>query len=217
MNEQIREQLSALMDGELDADQTRFVLARANGDAELVQRWARYQLAGQALRREAMPPLRAGFADAVMAAITASPARQPLGQRLLRWGAGGAIAASVALAALVVTRPAGEAPGTAPAALVRTPSAALNAPAIAVAPAAATTTTFGRGEAAPPLLLVPNAPLDAAPASFGMETLLGPALDPRCANAGCVRHPPATASAPSVLLLAPAAREGAEAAGNARH
>ncbi|MBX3699990.1 MAG: sigma-E factor negative regulatory protein [Dokdonella sp.] len=212
MNEQIREQLSALMDGELDGHQARFVLARA--DADLVQRWGRYQVAAQVLRREPLAPLRSGFADAVMAGIAPLPRRQPMAQRLLRWGAGGALAASVAVAALVVTRPAGEVPGAAQPTLVRTPSSLQGSGAIAVAPAAATTTTFGHGQVGPPLL-VPNAPLDAAPASFGIETLLVPALDPRC-GAACGRPAQPTATAPSVLLLAPAARHDGDPAA-ARH
>lgn len=206
MNEQIREQLSALMDGELDGHQTRFLLAGA--DADLVQRWSRYQFAAQVLRREGPRPLRAGFAEAVMAAVAPLPQRPSLPRRVVHWGAGGALAASVAVMALLVTRPAGEPAGVAPPPLVRATAPAPGSPAIAVAPAAATTTTFGRGEVSPPLLF-PTPPLDAAPASYGMETLLVPALDARA------RHP--QASAPSVLLLTPVERNGAEAAGRAAH
>ena len=206
MNDQIHEQLSALMDGELEGDQARFVLARAERDPDVAYRWARYQFAAQVLRREHPVLMRDGFAESVMGAI-AAPAltvRPRMAQRVLHWGAGGAIAASVAVAALVATRPAGESP-TAPSqpAFARaTPIAA--GPSIAVAPAAATTTTFGVGDVRPPLL-APNAPLDAAPASYGMETLLVPSFDPRSGARHVQSASAAPAStAPYVLLLAPA-------------
>ena len=70
MNESIHEQLSALMDGELDGDQTRFVLARAERDPDVAVRWARYQFAAQVLRREHPVMLRDGFSESVMGAIT---------------------------------------------------------------------------------------------------------------------------------------------------
>jgi len=204
MNEPIHEQLSALMDGELDGDQTRFVLARAQRDPDVARRWARYQFAAQVLRREHPVLLREGFADSVMGAITAPTltVRPRMAHRVLRWGAGGAIAASVAVAALVVTRPAGESPTASPQPAFARATPVTAGPSIAVAPASATTTTFGPTEVRPPLL-APNVPLDAAPASYGMETLLVPSFDPRAgANA---RHAQQSASAaPYVLLIAPA-------------
>src|SRR6185369_10325309 len=64
---EIREQLSALMDGELPRDQVRFLLRRIDGDAQLAQAWARYQIAGGVLRRQAVVlPLREDFADSLM-------------------------------------------------------------------------------------------------------------------------------------------------------
>lgn len=200
MNEQIHEQLSALMDGELEGDQARFVLARAERDPDVARRWARYQFAAQVLRREHPVLMHEDFAESVMGAI-AGPAlavRPRMAHRVLRWGAGGAIAASVAVAALVATRPAGESP-TVPQPTFPRVASTVSGPAIAVAPAAATTTTFGVGEVRPPLL-APNAPLDAAPASYGMETLLVPSFDPRSG----ARHAQSASAAPYVLLLAPA-------------
>ena len=49
-------------------------------------------------------------------------------------------------------------------------------------------------------------PLDAAPASFGMETLLVPSFDPR--TGAYARHVQSASAAPYVLLVAPA--EGAQ-------
>jgi sigma-E factor negative regulatory protein RseA len=106
MNE-IHEHLSALMDGELERDRTRFLLKRIASDAELPRRWTRYHLARQALRRQHVAALAPGFAEAVFARLEQEPASRSVhaGAHWLRWGAGGAIAASVAVAALVLTRP----------------------------------------------------------------------------------------------------------------
>ena len=126
MSEDFREQLSALMDGELPRDQARFLLLRIDGDAQLTQVWARYQVAGSVLRREvAALPLRADFADIVLTHIAESSSGY--GRGLLRWAGGGAIAAAVAVFALVSTRPHVDTPG--PAALAAAPSAAVAAPA----------------------------------------------------------------------------------------
>jgi sigma-E factor negative regulatory protein RseA len=129
MSDQFREQLSALMDGELPRDQVRFLLRRVDGDAQLAQCWARYHLAGSALRRQlALPPLRDDFADVLMQRVgAASPS---YGMRIMRWAGGGAIAAAVAVLALVSTRPGGDLKETAPS-LVAVPPAA-TAPATAV-------------------------------------------------------------------------------------
>jgi sigma-E factor negative regulatory protein RseA len=104
MSEQFREQLSALMDGELPRDQVRFLLRRIDGDTQLAQVWTRYQLAGGVLRRQAaLLALRGDFADVVVQ--RASTASAGHGMRMLRWAGGGAIAAAVAVLALVSTRP----------------------------------------------------------------------------------------------------------------
>lgn len=115
--DQIGAQLSALMDGELPQDELRFLLRRIETDAGLAQRWSRYQLVRGVMRREAGVPLRADFADVLsrQLAAEAAPARRR-GSALLRWVGGGAIAASVAVMALVLTRPALQSPATAVAA-----------------------------------------------------------------------------------------------------
>ncbi len=204
MNQQINEQLSALMDGRLDGEQARFVLARAKDGEDVRQRWSRYHYAAQVLRGEHPLLLRDGFAESVMRSIE-PPARSGshFARRVVRWGAGGAIAATVAVAALVVTRPVGEMPVSAPMALTQgNASPGVSGPAIAVAPAAATTTTYGAGEIRPPLL-APGLPLDAAPASYGMETVLVPTLDPRFGAYARRTQPTQSANAPYVLLLTP--------------
>lgn len=110
--EQIREQLSALMDGELSRDETRFLLRRIDADPELAAVWSRYQMARAVLKREPIADAPGpNFSAAVIAKLDfASPVRPAY--RVLRWAGGGAIAAAVAVVALMAPRPVGDA-GTA--------------------------------------------------------------------------------------------------------
>ena len=107
-----RQQLSAMLDGELSPDQARFMLRRLQHDDGLAGCWERWQVCGDVLRGQHGALLPADFAHKVSAAIAndAAPvetrARRP-GPRLLRWGGGAALAASVAMAALLVGRHAG--------------------------------------------------------------------------------------------------------------
>lgn len=216
MNEQIDERLSSLMDGELERDGVRFLLRSAAADPA---RWERYHVARQVLRRQELVALRPGFADAVMAALADEPAMHARGpNRWLRWGAGGAIAASVAVFALVATRPAPTGPGDAPVAL-RAPATVQGA-AIAASPASATSMLGATPDVRPPLLM-PSGPVDALPASFGAEAGQTIVLDPRL-QSYLVRHYQAVGGngssgfTPYVLLTSPQpAADGASAAGPA--
>jgi negative regulator of sigma E activity len=140
-----RQQMSALMDGELAPDQARFLMRRMREDDALNDTWERWQLCGDVLRGRAQAPAPQGFAERVAAAI-AEQSVQPAanqefrsnGSRLLRWG-GGAIAASVALVALFMagqqTRPS---TATAPSAELASSApgpATPSAPAAPIAPA----------------------------------------------------------------------------------
>ena len=60
-----REQLSALIDGALDADRSRFLLRRLQHDGALADDLSRWQLAGDALRGQATAPAPDGFAEAI--------------------------------------------------------------------------------------------------------------------------------------------------------
>lgn len=107
MSEAQREHLSAGIDGELAREELRFLLRRFEHDAELRQAWTRYHLAGDGLRRQLPAVASAGFAVRVEQAI-ARESQGKAGRRAphwLRWSAGGAIAASVAVAALMMARP----------------------------------------------------------------------------------------------------------------
>ncbi|MFC4728464.1 sigma-E factor negative regulatory protein [Coralloluteibacterium thermophilus] len=113
----VEEQLSALRDGELGPDQTRFLLRRVSADAALAARWERWQIAADALKR--VPQRRADddFVARVLAgtrvpdpavAEAADVVAESAPRRRL-WGAGAAVAASVAVVAMLVARPVDEA------------------------------------------------------------------------------------------------------------
>ena len=131
----LREQLSAMMDGALPADESRFLLRRMEHDDDLADTWQRWQLYGDAMRGHAGRLLPADFAARVGraiaddAALADAPAAAQRG-RAWRWGGGAAVAASVALAALLGTRTLVPGPG-----LDGTPAA----PAIAPVPVASNT------------------------------------------------------------------------------
>lgn len=104
-----RQQLSALIDGALAPDEARFLLRRMQHDQELAGRWERWQIAGEVMRGRATAVLPTGFSVRVANAIAAGAkpadavaARQP--PRWLRWGGGAALAASVAVATLMMAR-----------------------------------------------------------------------------------------------------------------
>lgn len=113
-----RQQLSALVDGELPTDEARFLLRRLQHDGELSGCQERWQLLGDALRGQACAPAPAGFDLKIREAIAADARRAPpaserqarhAGWR--RWGGGAALAASVAAVALFMAR--GQLPGPA--------------------------------------------------------------------------------------------------------
>ncbi|WP_222564984.1 sigma-E factor negative regulatory protein [Novilysobacter antarcticus] len=112
--------LSALFDGQLGPDETRFALKRLGQDAGWREACGRWQLAGDALRGNGVAPAPSGFADRVMAAVEREQQHAALTELRVKRGpvrykprwVGGALAASVAIAALFVARPMldGEAP-----------------------------------------------------------------------------------------------------------
>lgn len=103
-----RENLSALMDGELAAEPTRFLLRRLDHDPELSATWSRWHLVRACLSadsaRMSAPSADDDFAARVAAAIEAEQAPQ-VRRHWARYVGGGAIAASVAVAALMLNAP----------------------------------------------------------------------------------------------------------------
>jgi len=138
--DQERETLCALFDGELRDDEARFALKRLGHDVQWRDTVGRWQLYGDALRGQAQGVAASGFADRVALALreeqtqhVAMPLKASGGRRA--W-MGGALAASVAVAALFVTRPfSNDAPSTNNPA--RSPQVA-SAPAVAVPQIAST-------------------------------------------------------------------------------
>src|SRR5579859_7797733 len=110
MTDNQRENLSAGMDGELSKEELRFLLRRLDHDASLQQAWSRYHVARDGLRRELSPLASEGFASRVMLVVEQEGGVVQQGRRRhwLHWSAGGAIAAGVAVAALMVAQPAGQ-------------------------------------------------------------------------------------------------------------
>lgn len=114
-----REQLSALMDGALPPDQTRFLLRRLQHDAPLAECWERWRLTGEVMRGLAPAQrLPADFAARVGAALYGEVAATPQAgvartPAWLRWGGGVAMAASLAVVALMARQPAVDTPAAA--------------------------------------------------------------------------------------------------------
>ncbi len=104
MSANYKEQLSALMDGQLPSDETRFLLRRLDADQDLAQSWSNYQIASDVLKKQFATPLRGDFAAVVLQGIVVEKQSTTRGG-LLRWAGGGAIAAAVAVFALTSTRP----------------------------------------------------------------------------------------------------------------
>jgi negative regulator of sigma E activity len=114
-----RETLSALFDGELPGDAARFALKRLDHDAEWRETCGRWQMIGDAMRGEATSAAPSGFASGVMrmldAEAQAAAAASADSERVVasaaatgsrrRWIGGAALAASVAMAAVLVVRP----------------------------------------------------------------------------------------------------------------
>ena len=201
-----REQLSALMDGALPEDQTRFLLRRLRHDAELAGSWERWRIASDVMR--GMTPARrlpADFAGRVSAALhggEAGPAPAAAASRpaWLRRGAGaGALAAALAVVALM-GRPAleGEASPAAP------------APVAQVAATRAVAPLPAQGQPAPPRP-APMAPADgadvlaAATVAAAATASAKPTRRSRPAAATVAAPVTATVGAARVAAAAPAA------------
>ena len=193
MSQPNQEQLSAWVDGELPREEALFLLRRMNHEPDLVRRWTSWHVIRQCLRRQELLPLRGDFADVILQRIAAESVQAPHRRAgWLRWASGGAIAASVAVAALVVTAPGkldGPVPGTP----------------FADSPAAPITSPDLNGGFRPPLL---SPPLEAQPASAGGFSTPSAPIDPRL-QSYLIRHYEAAGGSgqpgpmPYVLLVVP--------------
>ena len=114
MTDQIREQMSALLDGELPQDQIGLLVRRMERDAELRRAFGSYVLMGETLRSPGGLTASQAFATRVQALLgedaSAIPASSLGGHAPRRYGwlrpaAGVAVAAGTAFAAVLLLRP----------------------------------------------------------------------------------------------------------------
>jgi|SRR5579859_2319158 len=107
MSDQIREQVSAFLDGELPSAETELLLKRLTRDADLRESFGRYALIGETLRGATRLSVSRDFAVRVSRAIggePATPVSEPVKAPSTRWWrpvAGAAVAAGVAAVAVV--------------------------------------------------------------------------------------------------------------------
>ncbi len=107
MSEQIREQVSAFLDGELPDSETELLLKRLTRDGELRESFGRYALIGEAIRGNSRGFLTKNFAGRVNLAIDGEPAaaglpvRESPAPHWWRPFAGAAVAAGVAAVAVL--------------------------------------------------------------------------------------------------------------------
>jgi len=112
MTDRIREQMSALLDGELPRDEIGLLVRRLERDEQLRRAFGSYVVAGEALRSPGGPLASVGFARRVSAAIDEGssevPASGPARRSAARWARPAlatAVAASAALVAVLLARP----------------------------------------------------------------------------------------------------------------
>lgn len=67
----MKDQMSALMDNEMDVGDAEHLITALKGDGELAECWSTYHLIGDAMRGES--PLRPGFSHRLMQQIEAEP------------------------------------------------------------------------------------------------------------------------------------------------
>lgn len=104
----MKEEISALSDGESQAQDGERVLRALEADPELRRTWERYHLAGSALRRDLDLVLHPGLADRIHARLIGERPDNVIRWQFSRLGqvaAGLAIAASVAAVAIVNLSP----------------------------------------------------------------------------------------------------------------
>ena len=107
MSDLLREQLSALMDGELPREECELLVKRIGNSAELARSWHAYHLIGDALRDQLAGSDAEQLAPRVREALTGEGAGRPHGtRRLRRWStlaAGVAVLGLAGLAGSLIT------------------------------------------------------------------------------------------------------------------
>jgi len=209
------------VDGELAADEARFMLRRLEHDSELSACQERWQVVGDVMRGQACAPAPLDFSARVRQAVDAD-ARQngpvvaaPAQQRATRtgwrrWGGGAALAASVAAVALFMARE--QLPETsAPTPVIATTAEVAPAPVPPSAPTAADAGNVAGLVAAAPAVAAAVTRRQDATARRGSATRTQQAA--RAGTARMAEPQRAIASAP-VLPATPALRQDPFATGN---
>jgi sigma-E factor negative regulatory protein RseA len=155
MSEQIREQVSAFLDGELPSSETELLLKRLTREGELRESFGRYALIGEAMRGASQAYLTKGFAGRVNLAIDGEPVPvngylpQARAHRWWRPFAGAAVAAGVAAIAVVALQQRAVAPTLRPMAALT----AQNAVPVRATPREAISYTVPAASPAPPAVM----------------------------------------------------------------
>jgi len=216
-----RQQLSALVDGELAADEARFMLRRLEHDSELSACQERWQVLGDVMRGQACAPAPLDFSARVRQAMDAdaqqngpvfvapaAPGKSRSGWR--RWGGGAALAASVAAVALFMARE--QLPQTnAPTPVIATTAEVAPAPVQPAAPTSADAGNVAGLVAAAPAVAAAVSRRQDATARRGSAT-----RTQQAARAGTARmaEPQRAIAAAPVLPATPALRQDPFATGN---
>jgi negative regulator of sigma E activity len=134
VTDKLREQVSALMDGELPEGEHELLLRRFAVERSLRLHWERCHIVGEAMRKDLATVDLRGFADRVMAELsTESVTVENTGRFGGTWTrafAGGLVAASVAVVAVLGLRHDPRQSGLAPTEIVPTTAVSGEAPAI---------------------------------------------------------------------------------------
>ena len=109
MNDALRMQISAFVDGELPENENELLLRRLSQDAALRQQVAQYLQIGRLIRRDREVPGMSELRDRIAAVLGEEPVQQPVetelpASRFTKPAVGVAIAASVAVLALLGVR-----------------------------------------------------------------------------------------------------------------
>lgn len=204
-----RQQLSALIDGELSADQARFLIRRLEHDLDLSACQERWQMAGDVLRGQLGAVAPADFAARVALALppAAAQPRASAGARARqwRWASGGALAAGLALVAVLLL-PA-RAPVSTPASLLVSTPVPVAAPDLAPAVAPADTPLPPAATPAAPVQVAAAAAPHRAPAQSTVARRVRTVPLPEPAAAGqmlAAQAPAENVASPFALPAEPA-------------
>ncbi|MDH5593708.1 MAG: sigma-E factor negative regulatory protein, partial [Gammaproteobacteria bacterium] len=111
MRDKIKEQISALVDGELDANERPLLIKQIEADESLQAEWERYHLISDVLKGHLAHRASPGFAESVRENIEQEPlvqvsqARKLFQSNALKYVGGIGIAASVAIVSVLIALP----------------------------------------------------------------------------------------------------------------